>query len=364
MKHYAAIAAVTLAFTACKKDNYEVPTTYNFDNVSYAGQTARLDMMEEMTTYMKTANVQNATALDASKLKDMYDNSNNRFGDNTLNTSGKQLKDKTASAEQSKFESYMEAIAVASQSTANISPSNGVAGIMMKNDGSAGYLLNANGVELTQIIEKGLMGACFYFQASAVYLGSDKMSADNETVTPGEGTAMEHHWDEAFGYFGVATDFPDNVTDLRFWGKYCNSRDALMGSNQTIMNAFLAGRAAISNDDLDKRDDMIGTIRSEWERVVAATAISYLNDVIEKFSSEPAAKHHALSEAYAFIYSLQFGGDASITAAQVNTILTDMAGASDPLQANFYNVTTAQITAAIDALVGYFPSLESLKDQL
>ena len=61
-----------------------------------------------------------------------------------------------------------------------------------KNDNSKSYLFNERGVEPAQIIEKGLMGACFYYQATAEYMGSVKMDVDNELVNAGEGTEMEH----------------------------------------------------------------------------------------------------------------------------------------------------------------------------
>ncbi|MCH2042845.1 MAG: DUF4856 domain-containing protein [Saprospiraceae bacterium] len=364
-KYIIGLFTIALAISACKKDKgeYTVPTTYNFENVSYSGQTDRLNMMEEMTTYMKTAHSNGAAALDATKLKDMYSNSNSQFTDANLNSSTKQIKSKTISSMQANFESYMDAIVVASQSTSETA-ADGQAGIMTKVDGSSSYLLNANGVELTQIIEKGLMGACFYYQGTAVYLGSGKMDVDNETVVEGEGTEMEHHWDEAFGYFGVATDFPTNVADVRFWGKYCNKRNELLGTNATLMDGFLKGRAAISNNDLTSRDEAITTIQTNWEIVCAATAINYLNSSKSNLTSDPAAAHHGLSEAYAFIMSLKYGAVKSLTDAQVNSILTALAGSDDPLQANLYGVTETKIDAAVNSLAGYYSSLESVKTQL
>ena len=72
--------------------------------------------------------------------------------------------------------------------------------------------MDANGIEYTQLIEKGLMGAVFYYQITNVYLGDGKMDVDNaDQVDPDNGkyyTTMEHHWDEAFGYFSDAVDFP------------------------------------------------------------------------------------------------------------------------------------------------------------
>jgi len=366
IKHLYATLLVAILFTACEKapdNSYDIPTSYNFENVSYSGQTARLDMMEEITTYLKTAHSSGAAALDANKIKEMYANTGSHFSTTDLNTSTKQLKSKTYSSMQDDFETYMDSAAAASNHTASTA-ANGQAGIITTNSGSSSYLLNANGVELTQIIEKGLMGACFYYQGTAVYMGSGKMDVDNQVVVAGEGTEMEHHWDEAFGYFGVPTDFPTNTTGVRFWGKYCNKHESVYPLNGDMMDNFLKGRAAISNDDLTARDEAITALRKNWELVVAATAIYYLNNAKDNLGTDAAKAHHELSEAYAFIMSLKYGAKMSIPMADVDTILADAFGSSDPLQANFYQVTTQKIEDAKTAIVGYITDLSSVKDSL
>ena len=83
------------------------------------------------------------------------------------------------------------------------------------------YLQDASGLEWTQMIEKGLMGACFISQMTSNYLAGISTD-DNTTIVDGKYyTEMEHHWDEAYGYFTDAPDYPTNGTD-RFWGKYAN----------------------------------------------------------------------------------------------------------------------------------------------
>ena len=365
---FSALAAGTLLFqVGCKKDDgdktYTVPTTYNFENVSISGQKTRLAMLSELITYAKTIRTVGASALSAQKLHDLFTNSNNQFADTTLNTSGKQLRDKTADAAQAFVDEVLDSLAASSQYTDTTSTL-GRAGVYMKIDGSSGYHVNANGVELAEILEKSIMGATFYYQATAVYLGDTKMSADNTTVVAGEGTALEHHWDEAFGYFGVPIDFPTNTTGILFWGKYCNSRNSVLATNSSLMNAFLKGRAAISNDDYTTRDLMIGEVRRVWELVAAATTVSYLNDAKENFTTNPAVKHHTLSEAYGFIWGLKFGGAPAVTTAQVESLLGVLGGSADPLEANFYNTTASQIQSVIDAIVGYYPALATVKDSL
>ena len=192
--------ALAIAFTlsSCKKDSSlkdsDIPTTYNFENVNYSGQTARLAMMAEITTYMKTANV-SGTVVTAAVLKDMFANENNPFTDAALNADAKDIESKTFAADVAKIKDYMDKLAALSGTTTVASA--GVAGIATS--GTSSYLVNENGVEYRELIEKSLMGALSYYQIAAVYTSADKIgdAVDNETVIAGEGTAMEHHWDEA-----------------------------------------------------------------------------------------------------------------------------------------------------------------------
>lgn len=348
-------ALFIFGMTGCKEDCeeticFDVPNTYTFDNVSYSGQTDRLNMLEEMTTYMKTANT-SGVALDANTLKSMFSNE----GDVFSFTSTKQLKNKCFSLDQDMFEGYMDAIAVASQST--VPGSDGVAGVVSSNDGSKSYLFDENGIEHIQLIEKGLMGAVFYYQATAVYLSEDRIgdAVDNTNITPGEGTEMEHHWDEAFGYFGVPTDFPTNTTGVRFHGKYCNSRDALMGTNQSLMDAFILGRAAISNSDMAVKDEQVVAIRDTWELVIAGTAIHYLNGGRADLADD-ALRNHQLSEAIAFAQSLKYNPTKKITDAQIEEVL-------NLIGTNLYAASASNLLQARDLLSSIY-GLDNVKEQL
>lgn len=347
------LAATAVFLGSCKdKDepSFEVPDTYNFENVSYSGQTQRLDMLAEMTTYMKTGNT-SGTVLDAQVIKDMFANANDPFSF----SSTKQLKDKCFSLDADLFESYMDSIAVASQSTVAGGP--GVAGVVENASATKAYLLSANGVEYTQFIEKGLMGAVFYYQATGVYLSDDKIGAavDNSNVTTGEGTDMEHHWDEAFGYFGVPIDFPTNTEDARFYGGYCNSRDALLNSNDLLMTAFLTGRAAISGKDMDAKNLQIPVIRDTWEKVIAGTAIHYLNGAKTDFADD-ALRCHQLSEAAAFTRALRYNPTKKISD-------TNWQNALDLIGENFYTISVTDIDAARDLLSSTY-GMDAIKDQL
>lgn len=359
LKKLLLVLFVSAFIMSCEKDdegkNYDVPSTYAFTDesgastVDYTGQTQRLAMVGEMVTYLKTANT-SGTALDAQTLIDMYRNENDPFTGTGLNDSGKQIKDKVFGPDQELFEQYIDSIVAASQSTTP--GSNGVAGV--GDNGTNKYLFSANGVEYTQLIEKGLMGALMYYQATAVYLDTEKMDVDNTTPVTGKTyTQMEHHWDESFGYFAVPVDFPTG-TGAKYFGKYCNDRNALLSTN-VIMDAYLAGRAAISNDDLTARDEQIARIRKEWERVAAGTAVHYMNEAKNNFGDD-VLRNHTLSEGYAFINALKYNPSKTVTNAQIE-------GWLDLLGDNFYEVTSADITAVRDQISEAF-SFNPVKDEL
>ncbi len=352
----AIIAASLTFFQSCKpgddEPQYEVPTTYNFTNVNYSGQTYRLMMLEEMIDYMKTARV-SGTVLSSTELKNMFSNTGSPFSDASLNSSGKQLKNKCYDLDQTLIESYMDSIASASQSSTV--GSNGIAGIVISSsDATKKYVLGSNGFDYTEMIEKGIMGGVFYYQAINTYLENISVD-DNNTVTAGEGTAMEHHFDEAFGYFGVPTDFPTNNTDVLFWGEYCNDLDGVLGSNAKLMNAFLAGRAAISNKDYTTRDEKIIVIRENWDALIAAAAIHEINESIEYFSDD-AVRNHTLSEFLGFVYSLKYNIHAKITSAQITEVTSHIGS-------NLYNVSVNDLNAAKNALSTIY-GLDSIKDSL
>ena len=294
--------------------DYTVPTTYNFTNVSYSGQTARLNMLDDLTDYIKTGNEVGAP-LDAQKLKNMFANEGNPFGNVDLDGSGKQLKSKCNSAYQTIFEGLFDELEIES---GKANGSNGVAGIVMKSDGSKSYLCDKNGLEYAQTISKGLMGAVFYHSATNGGYLSNLDTDDNVVVTAGKGTKREHHFDEAFGYFGAPKDFP--TTDGTHWAKYAAKTTGLP---QEIMDAWLKGRAAISNKDEAVRKTAVTEIKALWEKAIVGAALYYINDVKGKMGDD-GSKLHGLSEAVAFIGCLQHNDSKKITTAQITQVIAEI----------------------------------------
>ncbi len=324
--------------------NFTVPSTYDFENVNYDGQQQRIAQLSEMKVLLRAGNA--GQAVDAARLKAMYVNGPDAGFQRTYT---KDLASKTLAAEVGTFNAAFDRLGAISVAPGVAAP--GTAGLVRSADGTRSYLLDSNGVEWAQVIEKGLMGACFYYQATAVYLSSDKMNVDNSTIIPGEGTAMQHHWDEAFGYLGAPTAFPTVTEGAIFWGDYAAKREAALGLATKLSESLRRGRAAIGAGDLTARDQAITDVRRHWEEVAAASAISYLNLAI---GAEPSARMHALSEAISFAYATAFNPDSRMDIAVYRLWLNDLAGGSDFKSVDLWSVTDADLIAAREQLAARF----------
>ncbi|MEM1137135.1 MAG: DUF4856 domain-containing protein [Bacteroidota bacterium] len=360
-------------FFSCDDDNDDlntsiaVPSDYTFERegtstVDFSGQTARLDMLAAIKAYLLKAD--GGEQIEADVLNNMFENQSNAFESDDLNNSGKQIKSKTFAPDlDSKyFENAFDAVAIASlEGLKGTTASKGNVGLLKRSNGNT-ILVDGNGKEFTQIIEKGLMGSLMLNQIFNVYLTDDRIgnSVENDETEPDANyTAMEHHWDEAFGYFGVTVNFPENKEGVRFWGNYSNGRDELIGTNEAIMDAYLAGRTAIVNKNYTERDLQRDILYEQLELVAAATAVHYLNDALSAFGNgETGDAFHVLSEAWEFIRALRTSPQKKISLEQINTILNEVLGS------NFWDITISGINEAKATLVSAYPSLADVKDVL
>ena len=333
---YVLPVAAALGMTSCSDDDssstptYTVPTSYTFERdgqstVDFSGQTTRLKMLLEFDAYSK--NKAGFPTFDGTLALNMFSNTNNPFTDTALNTSGKQLRDKTAasadffssnSVEAAEVKTYFDGLftelgqAAANYATPAVPGTPG-----STEDGKR--LVNGNGLEVNQAIIKGLMGACLMDQALNNYLSTkvlDETKAANDAGTLEAGknyTTMEHKWDEAYGYiFGYQTTNTDGTPKLYFWESYLNTVNGnpyFEGITANIKNAFIKGRAAIVNKDYNTRNAQIAIIRENLSKVGAVRAVFYLNEGKALLSGDNAVTvkaFHALSEGYGFITGLRY----------------------------------------------------------
>ncbi|MCX2744782.1 DUF4856 domain-containing protein [Mangrovivirga sp. M17] len=354
-------------------NNIEVPSTYTFErngqsSVSYSGQTARLNMLAEIKAYASKAH--NFEEVSYSQLSNMYSNTENPFQDESLNTSGKQLFNKTAIGEEQEMLAIMQDLATISADVAvnKTLASEGKSGILYRNaDNTKPIVVNEKGWEHVQFIEKGLMGSVFIYQmlnTQTGYLSNTKLNVDNENLVDGKNyTAMEHHWDEAFGYWGAPVDYPMNpltVEEDRFWAKYTQDVHEHVPVATSLSEAFRTGRAAIVAKNYGIRNSQREVIVNNLEFVIAATALHYINSVLQNQTAPTGEKFHALSEAYMFIEALKYVPQSYITIEQINQILNTHLGQDG----DFWTVTTDGLTAAKSILTESYPDLKPLQDEL
>ncbi|MBK9284426.1 MAG: DUF4856 domain-containing protein [Sphingobacteriaceae bacterium] len=363
---------ITLIFTNCKKDtkepepivinnpaptpSYTIPTSYNFANASFTSSTQRLEMMGELINLIKSTHTTTSPTqptISAAVLQNMFVNSASPFSTSSLNINGLQIKDQTSNSFMFVTETeanFIEAQAASITSAANPTTSTASSGTKGKLVSPArAVLVNANGYEYKEVVEKGLMGACIFNQAMSRI--NNIASYDNSTITNSI-TAQEKAWDEAFGYFGVPLSFPTSTINLKYWGNYCNAVNVAIGSNSTIMNAFLKGRAAISNKDNTARDEAKAIVVSTWEKVGAAKCISYLKAAKNNLSDQ-ATLHHVLSEGHGFVLAFKYNTAKTISDADINLLLSYFGN-------NLYNITTTNIDLAIAKLESVFSLNASL----
>lgn len=366
---FSALSIVSLSIISCSNDdspageetpNYSVPATYTFERnstttVDFSGQSSRLLMLEEMGNIIKTA-ATDGTQASSSVLTNMYSNTNNAFSSTVLNTSGKQLKDKTAASkdyfelyqgggtttEKLSVQAFFETqLTLAQQASVGTNAAAGVAGVYL--DGTSKRLFAPNGLEPQQILLKGMMGASFLDQVVNNYLsknkldeGTNKVNNSNKIVeTAKTYTTMEHNWDEAYGYIY-------GVDGTKFWASYIGQVNADVDFNTLTADidlAFRKGRAAIVANDYTTRDAQIDIIKAKLAMVPAVRAVFYLQEGKGKLVTDKGAKSfHALSEAYGFIMSLRYTNNPATNSpyfskSEVDTMLANMVSGTNGLWA-------------------------------
>lgn len=388
-KLFLGVILTGFVFTSCSNDNDDstteqqlvIPTTYSFERegnstIDFSGQTSRLLMLQEIGNYIKDAGT-NSTTASASVLKDMFANANSQFSDIALNTSGKQLKDKTAASRdyfvnlggggstsesisvKGFFESQFDDAEGASNGG---NASEGVSGRYL--DGTSTRLFAADGLEPQQIVLKGLMGACFMDQIVNNYLstavldeGTNRDDNTNKVLVSGKNyTNMEHKWDEAYGYiYGAGGG--------KYWDSYINQvdADADFGTiKEDIELAFRKGRAAIVANNYTVRDQQVAIIKAKLALVPAVRAVYYLKEGKSKLITDNGKKaFHALSEAYGFIMSLRYTQNPNtglpyMSKTEVDNVLADlMAGTNGLYDVDYLNANLDTIAVTIANKFGF-----------
>ena len=210
-----------------------------------------------------------------------------------------------------------------------------------------------DGRDLQQLLEKFLRGAVCFSQGADDYLDDDTdgkgLLSDHTVAVEGKPyTALEHQWDEGFGYFGASRSYDtwtdDEIADARsrdddgdgsidllsehVFGHAVNAAkrdrgaaaDAATDMTAAAFEHFLGGRRLLSETAGTALTDAQRTQLQEhrdaavraWEEAIAATVVHYINDTLRDMGTMGSdaydfgthAKHW--SEMKGFALSFQF----------------------------------------------------------
>jgi len=313
---------VSASLVSCKKNNptpnsnvkYSIPTDYTFVDgsnkltIDIKGQKYRIAMIDQISSEMTDSIADNQDNLFKMLNGTMFNNNAD-----SLNNSSFNLIDKTANVDF--FKSVFEMSAKATSS--KLKASEGVAGYY--NDNGKKRYFNENGLEPSQLFKKGIMGAClmnqvlnYHLNTSYLDAGTNKTDNNNRVVVSGENyTTMEHLWDEAYGYI-FGGDINDHVSpEYNYWSEYIHIVNTDIYFNtikKDIIDAFIKGRAAITNKDYTTRDAQIAIIQKSLSKVSAVRGVFYLTNEGKSALSVDGGigAFHPLSEGYGFIWSLKY----------------------------------------------------------
>jgi hypothetical protein len=312
----------------------------------------RLRMFRALFAYIGTAVSNNAT-LDSTKMSNMFANKNNAF-DGTyadLNALDMSIKEATAFSKpnQAAVHNYLE---VAFGRMAYISQFTGQTASKGTPGKNGTYLVDAKGIEWAQIIQKTLIGAYHLDYIGNVLLNTGLDADNHQLVTGKKYTQLEHNWDEAYGFFTNNDMYYNGTTDQNA-AKI--SSELYLGSyaweyNKTgfvkLHAAFLKGRAAIHNNDLNEVRAQARIIRNTLELAIGGAANGYMGKASDASATE-ASRVHAFGEGNGFVYSTRFctliGADDTYSDDLIDDLFT-------PTSLTFYDITAAQFTTVANKL--------------
>jgi hypothetical protein len=390
IKNLAFGLAIVSLFASCKKEDekptdttntntYTVPSSYTFSDatskstVDFSGQKTRLVMLEQMGNLMG-----GTTPVSENVLLNMFDGTG--FNVDSLDNSKKMLSDKTAASidyftanlgeKNDIIEALKKQLKEAELTTnTNVEATVYKPGCYM--DGSKKRYFSANGLEPQQVFLKGMMGACLLDQTLNSYLSSTKLDGGltkqnntNRILTPEKNyTDMEHFWDEAYGYIFGSDNVNVTPAVYKYWSSYINQVDVdpdFSNVKENILNAFIKGRAAITNKDYSTRDAQIAIIKKEMSKVVAVRAVYYMNEGKAKLAiADGKGAFHALSEGYGFIWSLRFTQNPDtklpyFSKDEVKSLLDRLMGGKNGLyDVDYLNIELDKIAHDIAARFGF-----------
>lgn len=310
--NFLSIIIATLVMTSCSKDEVKIdplviPTAY--EATTFATNTApeillRADYVA-FENEIKKARTK-GTVVEAATLNASFAKSISGLSTAYYKTLVPAINEKIAKA------SKANAVYLLGKTPAE----NGVGGV------AGAYIFDEKGLDLEQVISKGLFGA-FHYNQGVVLLASPTQA----------------NLDKAIYYFGANPLFPNTNNANKstspdvYLANYVARRTKGSGGIYLDVKAgFIKAQAAVkAGSSYNKdRDEAIEAILLGWEKGNAATIINYFNDVYTKLSIVPATDAnrigglHSMGEAIGFLGGFKGISKKKITDAQIDELLAKM----------------------------------------
>ncbi|MEQ8926231.1 MAG: hypothetical protein RLO81_10490 [Fulvivirga sp.] len=205
-------------------------------------------------------------------------------------------------------------------------------------------LLDENGLELEQLVEKGSFGAALYNHALSVISG-ELTSASIDKLVEIVGT------DASFN--------PDNVTSAATYAVRRSNQVTEMGFFYDIKKALITAKAAIEAGSSfnETRDQALADYLLAWEKSNFATVIYYCNATkvqLQNAGDDPAAlgnAMHAYAEGVAFAHGFKGLTNKQITDAQIDSILEKLLAADGATPTSYQFLNDASLLSNLDEII-------------
>lgn len=307
------LAMAALSLVACKEEtptpSLNIPSSYNGSSFATdaAGSLALRGQLNDLVNEAKRGrNV--ANTVDATTLQNLYTAANPSVKSATTTYYNGLLEGSTG---------WFAELAKASGNAYTPGTPTGEGGVY------GAYLFDENGMEIEQLIEKGLFGAMNFYQAQQLLR--------NPSIA---------HLHQALALYGAHPSFPNTPTASKaehpdtHMANYAARRSDSSDANSLynlIKKGFITAQAAIEQgaEFNTERDAAIASIRLNWEKANAATTINYCHSVIGTMSgtaptdAQKASALHAYGEAVGFMHGYRnLPADSKrISDAQIDEIL-------------------------------------------
>ncbi len=363
-----AIFGTLLVFSSCKKDEpipaLVLPTTYN--NITFVANA---------TTQTNVVNQLVALTTEAKKGRSFFNSMTKATLDNLFTTGNPSLASVATTYYKGKIEGtngFFDEINKANGgSFYTPAAPNGTSQGGVYGTGTSAYLFDENGLEMEQMIEKGLFGAVLYKHATDLIAGNITESTADQLLAVFGGTPSFAN----SGSNNVATEVRD-----RAMANYAARRDKNDGNgyySQMKMQFIKLQTAVKAGANYNKeRDEALAEIKLLWEKVNAATVINYCHAVVSTLSTttttdnQKAAALHAYGECVGFIHGFRTISQSQkkITDAQIDEVLVLLNAPYNGTATSYKFVTDAvnelpkltQIITKLQAIYGF--STQDIED--